>query len=570
MALEVKNKYDFVSGAIPSPNEGDPRHAAWRRCNRIVCSWILRSVSPAIAESVMYFDKASEIWSALNRRYSQTYPHKISEVQNEIYKNVQGNLSVNEYFTKCNSLWQQLSTLRPLPLCECTPRCSCTLMEKLQKEREDDCVIRFLEGLSEEYEPVKSGVLVMDPMPDVGKVFNMALKLERKIRGIISGLIQANAAQNSGQTQAIYEQNVVAYSSSNNKKKFSSNGAKNVPKCTFRGMLGHTIEKCYKKNGYPPGWIPGYKTKFKSNQDGQHSMNTSVNHVGDTGLSDDQFQRLVVLLQNQNKANQTPSIAAVALTNYGLIADFKELAENHNEGNLYINVFQNSLNVWILDSGATDHITCSLEYLESSYQVSGISVKMPNGKTAEVTHIGKVKLDNNILLQNVLCIPTFAFNIVSASKLTKQAECRVIIRPDYCDIQGPIGRVDGFAKEEEGLYLIARPPVRLRKQVPDKGVRSHCNSISIDVWHERLRHYPVNKIPFLKGINITLPARTVDMVCEICHFAKHKRLIFPVSNSRAQKSFDLLHMDVWGPLADASLKGEHYFLNIVDDFSRFT
>lgn len=24
-------------------------------------------------------------------------------------------------------------------------------------------------------------------------------------------------------------------------------------KCTFCGMTGHTIEKCYKKHGYPPG-----------------------------------------------------------------------------------------------------------------------------------------------------------------------------------------------------------------------------------------------------------------------------------------------------------------------------
>ncbi|XP_019195880.1 PREDICTED: uncharacterized protein LOC109189724 [Ipomoea nil] len=493
MALEVKNKYEFVNGVIPSPTEADPR-----------------SVSPAIAESIMYFDKASEIWNALNKRYSQSDPHKISEVQNAIYKNVQGNLSVNEYFTKCNSLWQQLNILRPLPMCECTPRCSCTLMEKLQKEREDDYVIRFLEGLSEEYEPIKSGVLVIDPMPDVGRVFNMTLKLERKIKGAISqkstDLIQANAAQN------MDEQSVVAYTSSSNKKKFSSNGGKNVPKCTFCGMLGHTIEKCYKKNGYPPGWIPGYKAKQKGNQEGSQSMNTFVNQVGETGLSDDQFQKLVNLLQNQNKVSQNSSNAAVALTNHGLTADFKDLGENHSEGNLLINAFQNSLDVWILDSGATDHITCSIEYLKNSCQVSGISVKMPNGKTAEVTHVGKVKLDNNVVLQNVLCIPTFAFNIVSASKLTKQAGCKIIVKPDCCDIQGPLGRVDGFAKEKEGLYLINRPPIRLRNQMADEKLKLQCNNLSIDVWHDRLGHYPANKIPSLKGINITFPVKNVEMV----------------------------------------------------------
>ncbi|XP_019171507.1 PREDICTED: uncharacterized protein LOC109167058 [Ipomoea nil] len=287
IALDVKNKFGFVSGAIPVPEENDPRIAAWRRCNRIVCSWILRSVNPSIADGVMYLDKASDIWNSLQKRYSQSDPHRISEIQNEMIKNIQGNMSVNEYFTKSNALWQQMNALRPLLLCECVPRCSCTLMSRMQKQREEDQIIRFLEGLNENYETVKSGVLVMDPLPDMEKVLNMTLKLERKIKGSISqkcsDFAQTNATYNN-QVQVGEEQSVVAAFTPDNKKKFGNNGGKNVPKCTFCGMLGHTVEKCYKKHGYPPGWVAGYKSKNKHSQNMQQPSSSSVSQVSDTGL----------------------------------------------------------------------------------------------------------------------------------------------------------------------------------------------------------------------------------------------------------------------------------------------
>ncbi|CAL9217116.1 unnamed protein product [Arabidopsis halleri] len=32
------------------------------------------------------------------------------------------------------------------------------------------------------------------------------------------------------------------------------------PLCTHCGLSGHVIQKCYKLHGYPPGYIPGYKS----------------------------------------------------------------------------------------------------------------------------------------------------------------------------------------------------------------------------------------------------------------------------------------------------------------------
>jgi len=58
-------------------------------------------------------------------------------------------------------------------------------------------------------------------------------------------------------------------------------------------------------------------------------------------------------------------------------------------------------------------------------------------------------------------------------------------------------------------------------------------------------------------------------VYDICHLTKQKKLPFSSSLSIASTKFELLHFDIWGPLAFPSVHNHKYFLTIVDDFSRF-
>ncbi|XP_019159999.1 PREDICTED: uncharacterized protein LOC109156600 [Ipomoea nil] len=416
IALGVKNKFGSVTGAIPCPTQSDVRYGTWKRCNDIVSAWTLRSLNPSIAESVLYFEIAEDIWNTLKKRYSQAELHKITEIQNKSI--------------------EVCKAVRPLPICECTPRCNCTLMSKVKKDREDDQVIRFLEGLSDEYETIKSGALVMDPLPNMEKVLNVALKLERKLNSASSyknsKVVQSNAVQNQGGD----DQNIVAVTSSNNKKKFN-----------------------------------GYEGK----------------NVADVGLSADQFQKLVSVLQGQNQGSQggqASTNAAITMSKIGMRPKF-------------------------IPTGATDHITCSLDYIENYHKIHGIFVKLPNGESVQ---------------------------------LTKQNDCTLVMNADLCDILGLHGIMDGFAKAKYGLYLLNHPPAKIRQCVDSVDAHKHCNSLSLQLWHNRLGHYPADK----------------------------KRPVFPVSTTRTEKSFDLMHLDVWEPFAVSSLKREHYFLTIVDDYSRFT
>lgn len=50
--------------------------------------------------------------------------------------------------------------------------------------------------------------------------------------------------------------------------------------------------------------------------------------------------------------------------------------------------------------------------------------------------------------------------------------------------------------------------------------------------------------------------------------AKQTRLPFPTSSIKTQSCFDLVHCDIWGPYKTSSFSGAHFFLSVVDDYSR--
>jgi len=60
------------------------------------------------------------------------------------------------------------------------------------------------------------------------------------------------------------------------------------------------------------------------------------------------------------------------------------------------------------------------------------------------------------------------------------------------------------------------------------------------------------------------------ITCDACAFAKQKCLKYFSSTSKSLQFFELIHVDIWGPIFVSSIDGYKYFFTIVDDYSRFT
>ena len=134
---------------------------------------------------------------------------------------------------------------------------------------------------------------------------------------------------------------------------------------------------------------------------------------------------------------------------------------------------------WVIDSGASDHITPHCSLLESAQRISyPCSITMPNGKQATVTHIGSVVIADGIELQQVLCVPNFHFNLLSASKLTKQLSSNVVFTPTTCLIQDNLRQTSMvLGKESSGLYYVLKEPYYESRQ-PSHGVAAQTQRIS--------------------------------------------------------------------------------------------
>lgn len=110
--------------------------------------------------------------------------------------------------------------------------------------------------------------------------------------------------------------------------------------------------------------------------------------------------------------------------------------------------------IWILDSGASDHVACSLEYFTELKHVDHVFVSLPNKQTVNVSHIGTVVLTPTLQLHNVLYVLQFSYNIISASKLTTICSCYLLFYNIVCAIQDQHHKTIVQAKVRGGLYYI--------------------------------------------------------------------------------------------------------------------
>jgi len=221
---------------------------------------------------------------------------------------------------------------------------------------------------------------------------------------------------------------------------------------------------------------------------------------------------------------------------------------------------------WILDSGATNHISSSLSNYVSYNQIHPIPINLPDGAKVNATYIGVIRFNNNFFIKDVLHILNFAYNLISISKLICDHNCEVTFTSDACIIQdvrtkGKIGIADFWG----GLYVL-----RTGLGHEENNTTLICRNVNKNnIWHVRLGHLSNQRLAVMKQQHPCIQYNMNDC-CDVCHKSKQKRLPFPESFSHASNVFDLIHTDIWRPCSTASLNGERYFLTIVDDNTRFT
>ncbi|KAL1355581.1 hypothetical protein AAHE18_05G123200 [Arachis hypogaea] len=293
LSLNAKNKLRFIDGTLVKPERDDPSFGAWDRCNTFVLSWLHRSLSPEILQSVLWCNNAYELWMDLKHRFDQGDLFRIANLEEELFSLRQGELTITSYYTKLKSIWEELDEFRPIALCSCLHNCECGKnLEMIREHREQSHLIRFLRGLNDQYANVRSQLMLVTPLPTVAAAFSSLLHQERQLMHSIDH--EARMMANTVNTNAFgtYQNN----GSSSIRGRGRGRGGRGkghgrgTPKlCSHCGKTGHLVDTCYYKHGFPPHM---QRNQFKGNTDGPSAMN-SVNSINAASNEEGSIEPLI-------------------------------------------------------------------------------------------------------------------------------------------------------------------------------------------------------------------------------------------------------------------------------------
>jgi len=130
-------------------------------------------------------------------------------------------------------------------------------------------------------------------------------------------------------------------------------------------------------------------------------------------LTKEQYNSLLTpLQQSQSQLAATPSTEHHYISNTStcIICNLKSLPK---------------FVLWILDSGATNHISSSIENFATYRIIPDILIMLPNGTIVYANIKGTITFSTTFILHNVLYIPGFNFNLISVSQLAIKYDCSI-------------------------------------------------------------------------------------------------------------------------------------------------
>lgn len=178
------------------------------------------------------------------------------------------------------------------------------------------------------------------------------------------------------------------------------------------GNRGQESSKSTPGNGGGRGRGPLVRSNAAS---GSHSSNeANTNYEAEAreipGLRGDQIQTLINLLNKK-----------------------KSSAYEHMSG-------KNIQSMWIIDSGATNHMTGNRERFSSLRNIPVVAIGLPDGDHVLATMEGVVKLDSKLILDHVLFMPKLKCELISLTRLMDNTDCQVYLTQNLCVIQDHISK----------------------------------------------------------------------------------------------------------------------------------
>lgn len=254
-----------------------------------------------------------------------------------------------------------------------------------------------------------------------------------------------------------------------------------------------------------------------------------------------QIERLLKMKKSSNKANAAGS------------------------GQNYTNCItvSNVLSDWIIDSGATTHMTPSKKFFTNYDRSHRSQVLVADGKSLRVIGRGEVKLNlitnkgvKVFTLKNVLHVPGLKSNLFSIRQFTASGEAVVFDANKVyllCDQEKAL--IGHMSNNHYTLY--GSEQAMLADQSPCK-----------HEWHRRLAHRNLGDVSHMISLGLPSSFCQCSDICEECLKGKMARRPFKAAAS-VKNVLDVIVSDVHGPMPVESIGKKRYFVTFIDAKSRY-
>ena len=332
---------------------------------------------------------------------------------------------------------------------------------------------------------------------------------------------------------------------------------------------GHFKETCWKLHGKPADWKPNRTTNDRESR-GNIAATEGQKNMGPTPFAKDQLE---VLQQLFNKAHQRSGSKVIDTGN----------VVQQGDNPLALHVSHTLPSSWIVDSGASNHMTGNRTLFSSYYPYHGtLTVHIADGTCPKVAGIGTVNLSQTLALESVLFVPNLDCNLVFVSKFNRDLNCGTKFLAESCVFQDLKSRkMIGNGELCAGLYLLKVNNSPTTSECGNLAVKSHCqfssfesidhsNKVStIMMWHYHLGH------PNFSYLECLFPSLFINknaklFQCDVCQLSKHTRSLYTPRPHTPPQPFSLIHGDIWGPSRFENITGTRWFLLLVDDHTRLS
>ncbi|KAE9107495.1 hypothetical protein PF010_g12242 [Phytophthora fragariae] len=232
---------------------------------------------------------------------------------------------------------------------------------------------------------------------------------------------------------------------------------------------------------------------------------------------------------------------------------------------------------WILDSGASSHMTMDRSDFSDFAELSGpLEVCVASGHRLPARGVGTVRVLSSdgvtVKMTKVLYVPLLDRKLISIPALASKGMV-VLFDGDGCSIQYQ-GKVVSHIRKHGAMYAW---DVQVLKEAQGIEIAAVATSqADASVWHARLGHISLPRmrdvVRIVDGVPNLASQQALAGACEGCACGKMSVTPFfhrSASQVKTQRILEVVHSDVMGPMNPKSKGGARFVVTFIDDYSRY-